>query len=85
MKRMKQLGLVVGIAGMVFSIHAQTDYSTPEKAQTTPPPDYSEDHDLYHGCEVSIDAFGVAALRESDFNNGNLAKKDSPLGWRRGG
>ncbi len=82
MKRVKQLGLVAGIAGMVFSIHAQTDYATPEKAQNSPPPDYVEDNDLYHGCEVSVDAFGVAALRESDFNNGNLAKKD--LRWGGG-
>jgi hypothetical protein len=82
MKRVKQLGLVAGIAGMAISVHAQTDYTAPERAQTSPPPDYADDHDLYHACEVSVDAFGVAALRESDFNNGNLAKKD--LRWGGG-
>jgi hypothetical protein len=82
MKRIKLLGLVAAIAGMVFSIQAQTDYTTPERAQTSPPPDNVEDNDLYHGCEFSVDAFGVAALRESDFNNGNLAKKD--LRWGGG-
>ena len=93
----KQLAIIAGIAGVVFSVRAQDyttpqpaqpapppgNYTTPEQAQPTPPPNYYEhyNHHLYHADELSFDAYGVGSLHEHDFNNGALIRRN----WRWGG
>jgi hypothetical protein len=83
MKTTKGVLLLITSAGMACRVHAQ-DYTTPEQAQTSPPPpqyQYDRWH-LYHPYEFSIDGFGMGALHEYDFNNGVRARHD--LRWGGG-
>ena len=82
---MKHLAAIVSITGIFFSVRAQ-DYTAPEKAQTTPPSNYygSSPGQLYHPCEFSVDAFGVGALHEYDFNNGGLQRRNYRFGGGAG-
>lgn len=76
----KQLVCIAGMAGIVFSIHAQ-DYTTREQAQPNPPDDYPS---LYHPCELSIDGSFIGVLHEYDFNNGGLHRKNYRFGGDAG-
>jgi hypothetical protein len=80
MKIVNQLLLITGIAGIVYSAHAQT-YSTSEPAQPSPQHD---DFDLYHPCEFSIDGSLVGVLHEYDFNNGGLHRRNYRFGGDAG-
>lgn len=87
MKRKQVAGIMAGIAGMVFSVNAQT-YNTPEQAQPAPSDDdhwhqWDNDH-FYHAQEISVDMFGVGLLHESDFNNGVRARHNLRYGGGAG-
>jgi hypothetical protein len=75
----RKLAVVIGIAGVVFSIQAQ-DTTVSEQTDTSTTNDYH----LYHACEFSLDAFGVAALDEQYFNGNSLTKRDFRYGGGAG-
>jgi Outer membrane protein beta-barrel domain len=77
----QRLGIIAGIAGLVFSAHAQ-DYTAPQQAQTSPS-NYYDDRE-YHACEVSVDGFGVGVLHEYDFNGNGLHRKNYRFGGGAG-
>jgi hypothetical protein len=90
MRIIRRVVLAAGMAGIAFSMHAQTYTTTPNQSQPVPtaPPEESrepqpEPVDLYHDSEVSFDGFGIGALHEYDFDNGARARRD--LRWGGGG
>lgn len=80
----KKLAVIAVFTGIVFSSRAQ-NYTAPEQAQTTPPPNYYGDRgQLYHPCELSIDGFAVGVLHEYDFNDGGLHRRNYRFGGGAG-
>lgn len=78
--RVKNMTIIMGVVGMVLSTRAQ-DYTASEPAPTTQPHYYQDAGDpLYHACELSLDAYGVGALHEYDFNDGGLHRKNYRFG-----